>query len=120
MNIFAFILNLFCDTQQINKILIEESYDDYINEIKCFSNRYPHLKESNYINNYQKLNEEDKIIFDNYFNKVKKLKQIVVNNLVIYSKNYPNEKISKNRFIKEYIEYPYRLEQNIDNVILEL
>lgn len=40
--------------------------------------------------------------------------------LLIYCKKYPTDKISKNRFIIEYHEFTYRLEQNISTVILDL
>ena len=95
-----FFIKLFCDTQEINKLLIRESYDDYI--------KY-----------YNKNKENDKKL-GIYYENLENYKKIVIFNLVNYCKNYPFEKISKHRFINEYREFPYRLEQNIYEVLLDL
>ena len=120
MNIIAFFSKLFCNTQEINKFLIKESYSDYISEVNSFNNKYPELKGLITVNDHEKLSSDTKLILNNHRNKIRKLKQLVINNIIIYSKNYPDEKISKNRFIVEYREYPHRLEQNIDEIILIL
>jgi len=43
------------------------------------------------------------------------LRDNLIYNLIAYFISYPNEKISNNCFIKEYNQYPYRLEQNLSN-----
>lgn len=114
-----FLLKLFCDTQYINKIVIKESYNDYIN-FKCkFKNKYLNF-EGYYHNNYKNLNDEIKYELNNDIIEIKEMEKIVINNILNYSKNYPNDKISKHRFINEYNDFPYRLEKNIEVVLLDL
>lgn len=107
-----FFIKLFCDTQSINKVLVKEAYDDYINYVSQFNIKYPVCTDSiNEITKQELLRDRSQL--DKY-------KEICIYNLLGYCKNYPNEKISKNRFIHEYREFPYRLEQNIDNILLDL
>jgi hypothetical protein len=54
------------------------------------------------------------------YTKLAEDKHVLLGNLFAYCQNYPEEKISQNRFIHEYKEFPYRLEQNIDEVLDEL
>ena len=108
------LINLFYNTQETHKLLIQQSYNDLKNEIKRFHNVYP----VGY--NMNEENETTKKDWEEYFEKTGKLRNIIANNLLYYCKNYPDEKISKHRFINEYEEYPYRLEQNFSEVILEL
>ena len=46
--------------------------------------------------------------------------KILFQNLLTYSRNYPEEKISQHEFIKAYKEAPWRLEQNVEWVLREL
>lgn len=115
-----FFINLFYNTEEIHKLLIKKSYNDLTSEINIFNNKYPNLTGYITIDEYDNLHEETKKNVDKFKEKIKKLEKIVINNLLNYCKNYQNNKISKNRFINEYNQYPYRLEQNIDDVILEL
>jgi len=114
-------INLFYNTKEIHKLLVKSSYNDFDTEINNFNNKYPNFKgyiiggeESN------NLDEETKKDWNMYKEKMNKLERIFINNLFNYCKNYPDEKISKNRFINEYAEYPYRLNQNISGVMLDL
>jgi hypothetical protein len=115
-----FFINLFYNTQDIHKILIQKSYDDIVLERNTFNNKYPNFKGYLIGEEQNKLNEETKKDWKQYVKKIEILKQILINNILNYCKNYPNSCISKNRFINEYEEYPYRLEQCLGEVILEL
>jgi hypothetical protein len=100
LNIMSFI-NIFYNTKEIHKLLIRQSYNDIKDETDNFKN-------------------DDTQTELQHREKIRKLIKIFINNLLNYCKNYPHDKISKNRFINEYNEYPYRLEQNISEVILDL
>jgi hypothetical protein len=115
-----FLIYFFYNTKEINKLLIKQSYNDVEKEFNIFNNKYPNFTGNIIGDEYNNLDEETKKYWNEYREKIYKLKKIVINNLLNYCKNYPDDKISKNRFINEYKEYPYRLEQNIHNVILEL
>ena len=114
-----FLINLFYTNQEINKILVRQSYYEYKREINKFNNqcRYGEIT----IEKYNSFKEEDLKKWMEDENKINKLKNICINNLLTYCKNYCDEKISKNQFICDYnIDHSYRLEQNIDEVILDL
>jgi len=115
-----FFIKLFYNTKDIHKLLIQHSYNDFNSEIKIFNTKYPNFKGYVIGDEHDKLTEETKKDWNEYREKVNKLQTILINNLLYYCKNYPMEKISKNRFINEYEEYPYRLEQNIDYVLSDL
>ena len=115
-----FLLRLFCDTQEMHKVLIRESFDDYKSEIIKFKKIYPTLMGVVNIDDYYKMDQQTKNEWQEHHVKLDKLKKIVINNLINYCENYPNEKITKNRVINEYDEYPYRLELNISEVLLDL
>ena len=108
------LISLFYNTQETHKLLIHQSYNDLKTEIIRFNKIYP----GGY--NPREENETTKKDWEEYFEKTKKLKNILINNLLYYCKNYPDDKISKHRFINEHEEYPYRLEQNFSEVILDL
>ena len=46
--------------------------------------------------------------------------KILINNILCFCKNYPDEPVNKSRWIKEYKEFPYRLEQNLKSVMLDI
>ena len=111
-------INLLYSTQGIHKLLIQQSFNDYKLEISVFNKKYPNI---NFLSSeYCNLNKNSKNEWNNYINKINNLEKILINNLINYCKNYPECKVSKNRFIHEYKEFPYRLEQNISEVISEL
>jgi len=105
---------IFYTTQEIHKSLIQKSFNDYNKEIYNFNSKYPNYKEFCVDNFAHKKELVDFQI------KIKQLEQIIINNLISYSKNYPCAKVSNHRFIKEYEEFPHRLEQNFDEVLLDL
>lgn len=117
------LLNLFYNTKEMHKLLIQSSYNDFDKEIDKFNNKYPNFKgyiiggDDDECNN---LDEKTKKDWNEYKEKMNELEIILFNNLFTYCKNYPHEKISNNRFINEYKEYPYRLQQNISRVMLDL
>jgi hypothetical protein len=104
----------------MHKLLIRESFDDYKSFKKNWKEKYPTLTGLMILNDYNNLNEETKKEWLEYIDKLNSLKEIIINNILSYCMNYPGEKISSNRFIREYKEYPYRLEQNIWEVLLDL
>ena len=115
-----FFIKSFCNTQEINKLLIQESYDDYKTIVFNFNIKHPNFQGYIVGENYDNLTEETKQEWQEYRIKRGNLLKIIINNLLNYCKNYPDDKISKNRFVNEYKEYPHRLEQNIGKVLLEL
>lgn len=94
---------MFYNTQTIHKQLIQQSYDDCI---RIADKKSKLNKESK---KYVELTEE-----------LEKCKNILIQNLLSYSKNYPNEVISQNKFIKEYNQYGWVLENNLSYVVGEL
>ena len=115
-----FLFKLFCDTQEMHKLLIRESWNDCKYLIDKFSSDRPTFAGSIVVDDYNNLSNEEREEFIEYKLKLEELINIVIHNLICYCANYPNEKISKHRFIREYKEYSYRLEQNINKVLLEL
>lgn len=115
-----FFINIFYTTQEMNKILIKSSYNDVKSIMNNFKNKYPNFKGYIIGDEYNNLNETTKTDWNEYKEKIKESRQILINNLLNYSENYPNEKISKNQFIIDYKEYPYRLNQYVSHVISEL
>ena len=120
MNFYMFFINLFYTTQDIHKILIQKSYDDIVLVRNTFNNKYPNFKGYLIGEEHDKLNEETKKDWNEYIKKIEILKLIVINNILNYCKNYHNSKISGNRFVHEYEEFPYRLEQCLGEVMLDL
>ena len=55
-----FFLKLFCDTQEMHKLLIRESFDDYKYFKKNWKEKYPTLTGLMILNDYNNLNEETK------------------------------------------------------------
>ena len=117
-----FCFKLFCDTdiQEMHKLLIRESFDDYKYLKRKWNTKYSHLIGVINIEQYNELDEQTKNDLIEYQSKLNSLKKITTNNLLSYCTNYPKEKISKHRFVLEYEEHPYHLEQNIDLVLLDL
>jgi hypothetical protein len=115
-----FFFKLFCDTQEIHKLLIQESYDDYKYLKNNWIKKYPDLKGIIDIDNYNNFDDHLKNEWIEYQVALSSLKDIVIHNILSYCLNYQNEKISKHRFVYEYKEYSYRLEQNIEEVLLDL
>jgi hypothetical protein len=112
-------LDYFYNTQKLHKLLIKKSYDDYKYEIKKFNKKHPNFKA-----NITGLDEPSKKEFTENLWIVEKKQKILINNLLQYSKNYPNNKnkskICLNQLIMECKEYSYCLEENLDEMIVEL
>lgn len=104
----------------MHKLLIRESFDDYKYLKRKWDSKYNNLKGLVSIEQYNELDEQTKNDLIEYQSKLNSLKKIITNNLLSYCTNYPKEKISKNRFVLEYQEKPYDLEQNICEVLLDL
>lgn len=115
-----FFLKLFCDTQEMHKLLIRESYMDCKYLINKYQREHPNFLAPIVLDDFNVLSKEERKELIEYKIKLENVRNVLINNLLCYCVSYPNEKISKNRFIKEYKEYPYHLEQNIDEVLLEL
>ena len=47
-------------------------------------------------------------------------RKILTNNIMNYCENYPDEKVSKSKLVKEYKEFPFRTIQNIESVLSDL
>ena len=110
---------MFYNTKDMHKLLVQQSYNDVKLEYEKI-NKHPVCKGYNISDNYNNLSEPINDEWNDYKTNTEKLKKIFMNNLLCYCHNYPHEKISKNRYIIEYKEYPWRLEQNISIVILDL
>ena len=80
-----FLINLFYNTQYVHKILIERSYNDLKSERNIFNNKYPNFKGNIIGDNYNNLDEETKKDWNNYKEKISNLKQILINNLLIFT-----------------------------------
>ena len=115
-----FFLKLFCDTQEMHKLLIRESYIDCKYLISKYKRDHPSFTVPIYVHDFNGLSKEEREELIEYKIKLENLRNVLINNLLCYCVSYPNEKISQNRFIKEYKEYSYRLEQNIDEVLEDL
>ena len=117
-----FCFKLFCDTdiQEMHKLLIRETFDDYKCLRKKWNTKYSHLIGVINIEQYNNFDQQTKKDWIEYQGRLSNLKDITINNLLSYCINYPKEKISKHRFVLEYEEHPYHLEQNIDLVLLDL
>lgn len=117
---FYFFFKLFCNTQQIHKLLLREDLDEYNKLNNKFNNENPYYRGYFTVKDYEKLDEENKKMWTHFKIKNIELREKLINDLLAYSKNYPSEKISRNRFIIEYKEYPCRLQDNLLEVLKEL
>ena len=116
---FSF-FRLFCNTKEIHKLLIKEDLYEYNSLKDSFNNKFPLYIGYYTIKDYEKLDESTKKIWSEFKTKNFELRERLINDLLTYSKNYPNEKISRHRYIIEYKEYPYRLQENLNDVLSEL
>jgi hypothetical protein len=115
-----FFINLFYTTEETYKLLIKKLHNDIKLEINNFNKKYPIFSDYIIGDDYDNLDEKVKEEWNNYKETINKLEKNLINDLLNYCNSYPNNKISKNNFINEYKKYPYRLEQNLDKVLLEL
>ena len=114
------LLRLFYNTQDIHKILIKKAHDDYISIYDAYKKKNPNYIGYYTIDEIQNLDEKQKREWKKYVDIRREKQKITIENILVYSKNCPDSEVSKNKFVKEYDEYPYRLEQCLDWVISEL
>lgn len=98
-----FFISWFCTTQKIHKLLIREAYEEYIYFVK---KGIP-------LDTTEEMKQE-------WWDTLKIKEKTVICDLLAYCVNYPYEKISENRYVTEYDEYPQRLEENLEWVLQEL
>ena len=115
-----FLINLFYNTEEAYKLLVQKLHNDIKLEINNFNKKYPIFNDYIIGDDYDNLDEKIKKDWKEYKERIDKLEKNLINILLDYCNNYPNNKISKNNFINEYKKYPYRLEKNLDKVLLEL
>ena len=126
MNVFEILTQIttlnfcyFSNSRQMNVRLLQTEYYEYKNIFYEIQKKCP-----NWTNHYWTdeivLSEEAKEDIRKYSEKQVQVRDRFIKNVQMYCKNYPNEEIAKNRFLKEYEEYPYRLHQNLDTLIEDL
>ena len=115
-----FLVNLFYTTKDLHKSLLRKSYADYNEIMNQYRRKYP-IKGLYYsTEDIEKMSNERKIEWEEHKYNVNESEDILIQNLLCFCKNYPDELVSKSRWINEYKEFPYRLEQNIMCVMLDL
>jgi hypothetical protein len=119
-NMFVYFLNWFCSTKEIHKLLIRESYEEYNNLVSNFYKENPGYNGSYTLIDYDKMDKSTRKKWSEFKIKNHELIEIVINDLIAYTKNYPDEKISNNALFIENKDYPYRLQQNLKEIISEL
>lgn len=110
----------FSTSQQLNIRLLKTEYYEYINVYYELKKKYPDYQ--NYVDTdeYNLIPERMKNYIQIYTKKQELIREQLIQDCIQYCKKYPNEKLAKNRFLKEYKEYPYRLHQNMDTIIEDL
>ena len=110
----------FATPQQMNIRLLHTEYYAYRNVYYELKRKYPDYKDYSYIDEYNLFPEIMKSDIKKYTKKQELIRDRLIENVKLYSKNYPDEKIAQNRFLKEYEEFPYRLHQNIPFLMEDL
>ena len=115
-----FLLDLFYTTKDLHKLLLRKSYADYNGIMNKYRRKYP--IEGLYYDSkdIEKMSNERKIEWEEHKINVDNAEYILIQNLLCFCKIYPNELVSKSRWIKEYKDFPYRLEQNLMSVMIDL
>ena len=108
----------FCSIQDLHKQLIHRAYEDCISLANAFRNKHPKYDGYNLMVGGTQVVPEDEVT--EYHNTMKEKKRILIRHLFLYCELYPDEPVSHHRYIAEYKDYPWRLEQNIGNVLLQL
>ena len=109
----------FSNSRKMNVRLLQTEYYEYKNIFYEIQKKYPSWT-NHYWTDEIVLTEEAKEDIKKYSAIQVKVRDRFIKNVQMYCKNYPNEEISKNRFLKEYEEYPYRLHQNMNTLIEDL
>lgn len=124
MHIPFHLLSIVCSKKTLHRILIQQSFNDYKYIGTQFHKKYP-MFEQVYNHEFQYYTTPDlPTPPPNMFSEMKQARtkqtRIIhefVANVEAFCLAYPDEAICKNCFIRDYPEYPYRLEQNIESVV---
>jgi len=111
---FTLLLNAY-PKKELYKATINSSYNCIL---ECCDNvkkqdMYPYMDSKK----WDSLSEEQKNVYSKNAKEQHKLIKEMVSLVKLYCEQYPGEKICDYRFLKEYDEYPYRLEQNLPDFI---
>jgi hypothetical protein len=116
-----FLLSLLYTTKDFHKLLVQKSYDEYDFCYNKYAKKYSNEFGVTYtFNEIEKMGNENIIEWRNDHENLEELEKILINNILCFCKNYPDEPVNKSRYIKEYKEFPYRLEQNLKSVMLDI
>ena len=101
-----------------HKALIRNSFNEYKNVYHKFTKTYPEhdFTDTTCFQKYPKIRED---IVKGSQKQSRIIKEFVAN-VEAFCVAYPDEPICKNCFIRDHKEYPYRLEQNIEDVVKTL
>jgi hypothetical protein len=108
----------FSTSKQMNIRLLQTEYYEYRNIYYECKNKYPNYKGGMY--DIDELPDQMKDDIKKYSKNQELVRERLISNCQSYCKNYPDEKLCTNRFLKEYKEYPYRLHQNMETIIEDL
>jgi hypothetical protein len=103
----------FHTTKKIHENLIKSSYSDYQVIYFIFKIKYPQFGDIDHDDMPQEMKKDLRSSADDQ----RRHMDILVTNICSYCKNYPQEYICQSAFLKTYKEYPYRLHQNIADVV---
>lgn len=110
----------FSTSKQMNIRLLQTEYYEYTNVGYLFKKKYPDYKDNYSSDEYTQLSEQMKHDIKSESKKQEIVRERLIRNCQAYCKNYPNENLCSNIFLKEYKEYPYRLHQNMETIIEDL
>ena len=101
-----------------HKALIRNSFKEYKHVYTQFAKTYPQydFTDTACFQKYPKIKED---IYKGSQKQSRIIKEFVAN-VEAFCVAYPDEPICKNCFIRDYKEYPYRLGQNIEEVVKSL
>ena len=103
------------DTQQIHRDLIRSAYYDYQQVYVDFKKLHPEY--NYYMKHSDELTDEMKSMLHEVSVNHKHAKQRVIENILTYSKNYPEERISRYPHLKIYHVNPTFLENSVTDAV---
>lgn len=110
----------FSTSQELNIRLLKTEYYEYIDVYYELKKKYPDYQNYQTVDEYDIIPERMKNYIKIYTKKQALIRDRLIQDCQNYCEKYPDEKLAKNRFLKEYEEYPYRLHQNMDTIIEDL
>lgn len=110
----------FSTSKQMNIRLLQTEYYEYTNVGFLLKKKYPDYKDNYSSDEYTHLSEQMKHDFKSESKKQILIRERLIFNAQTFCKNYPDENLCSNIFLKEYKEYPYRLHQNMETIIEDL